>query len=172
MVDRNIISKLGLTAEEVDKQVSELFTNEHDKMLSEVLEKNIEALVPGTIVKGRIVTQLGNDVIVELGLKSEGIVDASEFDQPEEIQPGKELEVLLEEVDAEGSILLSKRKADRIRGWEHVITHHAEGDVLRNCQPPNQRRSVGGYRGAGVPAGLAGGHPQTGRYQPVYRRRN
>ncbi|HPY77764.1 MAG TPA: S1 RNA-binding domain-containing protein, partial [Anaerohalosphaeraceae bacterium] len=141
MVDRNIISKLGLTAEEVDKQVSELFTNEHDKMLSEVLEKNIEALVPGTIVKGRIVTQLGNDVIVELGLKSEGIVDASEFDQPEEIQPGKELEVLLEEVDAEGSILLSKRKADRIRGWEHVITHHAEGDVVKGIV---SRRIKGG----------------------------
>lgn len=141
MVDRNIISKLGLTAEEVDKQVSELFSNEHDKMLSEVLEKNIEALVPGTIVKGRIVTQLGNDVIVELGLKSEGIVDASEFDQPEEIQPGKELEVLLEEVDAEGSILLSKRKADRIRGWEHVITHHAEGDVVKGIV---SRRIKGG----------------------------
>ncbi|HOL88365.1 MAG TPA: 30S ribosomal protein S1 [Anaerohalosphaeraceae bacterium] len=141
MVDRNIISKLGLTAEELEKQVSEIFTDEHDKLLGEVLDKNVEALVPGTIVKGRIITQLGNDVIVELGLKSEGIVDASEFDDPSEIQPGREIEVLLEEVDAEGSILLSKRKADRIRGWEHVITHHKEGDIVKGIV---SRRIKGG----------------------------
>ncbi|MEJ5260365.1 MAG: 30S ribosomal protein S1 [Anaerohalosphaeraceae bacterium] len=141
MVDRNIISKLGLTAEELEKQVSEIFTDEHDKLLGEVLDKNVEALVPGTIVKGRIITQLGNDVIVELGLKSEGIVDASEFDDPSEIQPGREIEVLLEEVDAEGSILLSKRKADRIRGWEHVITHHKEGDIVKGVV---SRRIKGG----------------------------
>ncbi len=141
MVDRNIISKLGLTAEELEKQVSEIFTDEHDKLLGEVLDKNVEALVPGTIVKGRIITQLGNDVIVELGLKSEGIVDASEFDDPSEIRPGGEIEVLLEEVDAEGSILLSKRKADRIRGWEHVITHHKEGDIVKGVV---SRRIKGG----------------------------
>ena len=131
MVDKNLISRLGLTTEELEKQVNEIFTDEHDQLLGEVLEKNVEALVPGNIVKGRIITQIGNDVIVELGLKSEGIVDASEFDDPSEIQPGKEIEVLLEEVDAEGAILLSKRKADRIRGWEHVITHYKEGDVIK-----------------------------------------
>jgi len=131
MVDKNLISRLGLTTEELEKQVNEIFTDEHDQLLGEVLEKNVEALVPGKIVKGRIITQIGNDVIVELGLKSEGIVDASEFDDPSEIQPGKEIEVLLEEVDAEGAILLSKRKADRIRGWEHVITHYKEGDVIK-----------------------------------------
>lgn len=131
MVDKNLISRLGLTTEELEKQVNEIFTDEHDQLLGEVLEKNVEALVPGKIVKGRIITQIGNDVIVELGLKSEGIVDASEFDDPSEIQPGKEIEVLLEEVDAEGAILLSKRKADRIRGWEHVITHYKEGDVVK-----------------------------------------
>lgn len=141
MVDRNLISKLGLTPEELDKQVSEMFTPEHDRLLGEVLEKNVEALVPGTIVKGRIITQLGNDVIVELGLKSEGIVDASEFDDPTEIQAGREIEVLLEEVDAEGAILLSKRKADRIRGWEHVITHHKEGDIVKGIV---SRRIKGG----------------------------
>jgi small subunit ribosomal protein S1 len=131
MVDKNLISRLGLTTEELEKQVNEIFTDEHDQLLGEVLEKNVEALVPGKIVKGRIITQIGNDVIVELGLKSEGIVDASEFDDPSEIQPGREIEVLLEEVDAEGAILLSKRKADRIRGWEHVITHYKEGDVVK-----------------------------------------
>ncbi|MHC5060671.1 MAG: 30S ribosomal protein S1 [Planctomycetota bacterium] len=131
MVDRNIINKLGLSYDQIEEQVNELFNDEHTQLLDEALDKKVDTLVPGTILSGRIVTHLGNDVIVELGLKSEGIVDASEFDDPDEIAPGKELEVLLEEVDAEGGILLSKRKADRIRGWERIITTTKEEDIVK-----------------------------------------
>ena len=124
MVDKNIVKQLGTSNEDIEKQVNELFRPEHGELLNEMLDKKIDALVPGTIITGKIVTKLGNDVIVELGLKSEGIVDASEFDDHDEIVPGKEIEVLLEEVDAEGGILLSKRKADRIRGWERIIENN------------------------------------------------
>ena len=131
MVDRNIINKLGLSHEQIEAQVNELFTDEHSQLLEKALDKKVDTLIPGTILSGRIVTRLGNNVIVELGLKSEGIVDASEFDDPEEIAAGRELEVLLEEVDAEGGILLSKRKADRIRGWERIVTSTSEGDLVK-----------------------------------------
>jgi small subunit ribosomal protein S1 len=141
MVDRNLIQKLGLSNEQIEQEVSELFTPEYTQLLAEELDKKVEALVPGTIVKGKIVTQLGNDVIVELGLKSEGMVEASEFDDPSEIVSGKEIEVLLEEMDAESGILLSKRKADRIRGWERVIASNAEGDVVKGMV---SRRIKGG----------------------------
>ncbi len=130
MVNRNIISELGLSTEQIEKEVGELFTEEHSELLKQALDKKMDTLIPGTILKGRIVTRLGNDVIVELGLKSEGIVDAGEFDDPEEIAAGREIEILLEEVDAEGGILLSKRKADRIRGWEIIVTENKEGDVV------------------------------------------
>ncbi|RKY12114.1 MAG: 30S ribosomal protein S1 [Planctomycetota bacterium] len=141
MVDRNLINKLGLSNEQIEQEVNELFTSEHTQLLEEELAKKVESLAPGTIVTGRIVTQLGNDVIVELGLKSEGMVEASEFDDPEEIVAGKEIEVLLEEMDAESGILLSKRKADRIRGWERVIESNAEGDVVKGVV---SRRIKGG----------------------------
>ena len=130
MVSRNIIRQLGLSEEQVDLEVSKLFDEELQQVLNDALDQKVNALTPGTIIKGKIVTQLGNDVIVELGLKSEGIVPASEFDDPEEIVEGKEIEVLLEEVDAEGGILLSKRKADRIRGWERIIETNSEGDIV------------------------------------------
>ena len=71
MVDRNLISKLGLSEEVLEQQVAELFTSEHKQLLDEELAKKVEALVPGTIVTGRIVTQFGNDVIVEEGLKKD-----------------------------------------------------------------------------------------------------
>jgi small subunit ribosomal protein S1 len=130
MVDRNIIKKLGLTPEELDSQVNAIFGEAENMLLAEALDKKIDVLAPGTIIKGRIIQQIGSDVIVEIGLKSEGIVDVSEFDGPEEISPGNEIEVLIDEVDAGGLILLSKRKADRIRGWERIISTKKEGDII------------------------------------------
>jgi len=131
MVDRNIIRKLGFTPEELDSRVNELFGDAENELLSEALEKKVDALAPGNILKGRILQQIGNDVILEIGLKSEGVVDVSEFDDPQEIQPGSEIEVLLEEVDSGGLILLSKRKADRIRGWERIVSTKKEGDIVK-----------------------------------------
>ncbi|MCE5185988.1 MAG: 30S ribosomal protein S1 [Planctomycetaceae bacterium] len=141
MVNKNLINKLGLSEDTIEQEVSDLFTDEHRRILAEELEKKVEALVPGTIVKGKIVGVVGNDVVVELGLKSEGMVESSEFDDPSEIVPGKEIEVLLEEMDAESGILLSKRKADRIRGWERVISSNKEGDVVKGIV---SRRIKGG----------------------------
>ncbi len=131
MVDRNIVHKLDLSEEKLDQQVGELFTDEENEFLEEVIRAKVDSSLPGTILKGTIVTQIGNDVIVEVGLKSEGIVDAGEFEDADEITAGKDIEVLLEDTDSEGGlILLSKLKADRIRGWETIINTKNKGDVV------------------------------------------
>ena len=130
MVDLNIIQRLGLSQEQIDKEVGELFGEEESQLLTEALDKKIQTLAPGIILSGRIMQQIGNDVILEIGLKSEGIVESSEFDDPSEIEAGREIEVLIEDVDSGGTILLSKRKADRIRGWEKIVATNKEGDVV------------------------------------------
>ena len=131
MVDRNIVNKLGLSEQQLDQQVGEMFSDEESRYLEQALETRVDSRLPGTILKGTIVSQIGNDVMVEVGLKSEGVVDAGEFGSPEEITPGTEIEVLLEDTDSEsGLILLSKRKADVIRGWETIINTKKEGDVV------------------------------------------
>jgi len=131
MVDRNIVNRLGMSQDELDQQVSEMFTEEDSEFLEEVLRTKVDSRLPGAILKGTIVSRIGNDVIVEVGLKSEGVVDASEFEGSEERAPGKEIEVLLEDTDSGGGlVLLSKRKADRIRGWETIINTKKEGDVV------------------------------------------
>ena len=131
MVNFNIINTLGINLDEINAEVDAMYTEEHTQMLDDVLDTKTQALVPGSIITGTIVEQLGNDVIVEIGLKSEGVVDADEFDSSDEIESGKKIEVFVEEVDAEdGIILLSKRKADRIRGWEIIVSQKGEGDIV------------------------------------------
>ena len=131
MVNFNIINTLGINLDEINAEVDAMYTEEHTQMLDDVLDTKTQALIPGSIITGTIVEQLGNDVIVEIGLKSEGVVDADEFDNSDEIEPGKTIEVFVEEVDAsDGIILLSKRKADRIRGWEIIVSEKGEGDIV------------------------------------------
>jgi len=131
MVDRNIVNELGLSQEKLDQQVSEMFSEKESKFLEEVLRAKVDSRLPGSILKGTIVSQIGNDVIIEIGLKSEGVVDASEFDSADEIEPGRVIEVLLEETDSACELIpLSKRKADRIKGWEKIIETKKEGDVV------------------------------------------
>jgi small subunit ribosomal protein S1 len=132
MVDRNIVNKLGLSEEKLDQQVSEMFGEQENEFLEEALQTKVDLRLPGTILKGTIVSQIGNDVVVEVGLKSEGIVDAGEFDSSDQIVPGKEIEVLLEDTDSEsGLVLLNKRKADLTRGWQTILEAKKEGDVVK-----------------------------------------
>jgi small subunit ribosomal protein S1 len=132
MVDRNIVNKLGLTQEKLEQQVSEMFGEQEIEFLEQALQTKVDLRLPGTLLKGTIVSRIGNDVIVEVGLKSEGIVDAIEFDSADEIEPGREIEVLLEDTDSEsGLILLNKRKADLMRGWKTILDTKAEGDVVK-----------------------------------------
>src|SRR4030043_508428 len=115
----------------MDSVVGEMVGDGENQYLEQVLQRKVDSRLPGTILKGTIVSQIGNDVIVEVGLKSEGVVESDEFDSPDEIAPGKEIEVLLEDTDSEGGlILLNKRKADRIRGWETIVDTKKEGDIV------------------------------------------
>jgi len=132
MVDRNIVNKLGLSQEKLEQQVNEMFGDQENDFLEKALQTKVDLRLPGAILKGTIVSRIGNDVIVEVGLKSEGIVDAGEFDNPDEIEQGKEIEVLLEDTDSEsGLILLNKRKADLMRGWQTILDTKKEGDVVK-----------------------------------------
>ncbi len=66
--------------------------------------------------------------------KSEGVVTLDEWEADNPPKPGDRVSVLLEEVEDDfGLIMLSKRKADRVREWERVIKNHAEGDVVKGA---------------------------------------
>ena len=115
MVDYNLINSLGITDEDIAAQMGGADISQ-EAMLGGAGQS--AAPQPGSIIKGRIVNVVGGDVIVEVGFKSEGSVELAEFDDPASIQIGSEIEVFLDAVESDSElIVLSKRKADRIRGW-------------------------------------------------------
>ncbi len=87
---------------------------------------------PGTILKGRIVEFTKDHVVIDVGLKSEGLVPIQEFSDPSELSLGAEVEVLLDKAeDDNGQIVLSREKAERLRQWEHVVEHCEEGSIVK-----------------------------------------
>jgi len=131
MVNDLILEEMNIRRDQIDEEVSRALQDPQVEDLEKAIEDSIKDFHPGSIIKGRVVSVLGDDVIVDVGYKSEGVVPLSEFGDRAEVKPGDEVEVLLDAVeDDSGTIVLSKRKADRIRGWERVISEHKEGDVV------------------------------------------
>jgi small subunit ribosomal protein S1 len=151
MVDHILIQSLDISDEDVEKQLGAAL-GEYDQDSFGELLKDTHQHEAGTILTGRVVDVVGNDVIVEVGLKSEGAIELSEFNG-EPPATGEEIEVFLEEMESDtGLVELSKRKADRIRSWERILEHNNEGDVVRG---PVTRKIKGGLlMDIGVPAFL------------------
>lgn len=75
----------------------------------------------GEIVQARVLRTTDSSVILEFGFKSEGAVPIDEFKDPAAVEPGQEVEVLLESLeDDDGVVVLSKKKADFLRVWELI----------------------------------------------------
>jgi small subunit ribosomal protein S1 len=129
MNTKEMLKRMTLPQEKLDADLAEIFGETKPEEGAPVGLANFEA---DTILKGRVIDIINDEVIVDVGYKSEGVISKSEFENPEEIDIGDEVEVLLDGVEDEtGQIQLSKRKADRLRGWERVISTHKEGDTVR-----------------------------------------
>ncbi len=95
-------------------------------------QTSFDKLKEGSIIKGTITEIRQNEVVVDIGGKSEGLVPAQEFSDLGELQIGEEIEVFLEKLeDKEGNPLLSFDKAEQKKNWENIITKCEEGSIVQ-----------------------------------------
>ncbi len=91
--------------------------------LAALYEETFRNIDEGTIIEGQVVALSKDRVVVDIGYKSEGIILADQFSN-EELQAlklGDKLKVYIEErEDAEGNLILSKEKADKMKVWEEL----------------------------------------------------
>jgi small subunit ribosomal protein S1 len=85
----------------------------------------------GEIVHAKVLRVTEGMVILEFGFKSEGAVPLDEFKDRDSIEPGQEVEVLLESLeDDDGIVVLSKKKADFLRVWEKIREAHESDEPV------------------------------------------
>lgn len=123
---------------------SEDYTDEEFHELAGMYENTLSEIEEKEIVTGIVVSVDEKYVIVDIGFKSEGIVQANEFSDKvlENLAPGDEVEVFLDKVeDREGQLILSRKKADILQAWENLENAHETGEVIEGYI---QRRIKGG----------------------------
>ncbi|MCB1103301.1 MAG: 30S ribosomal protein S1 [Cephaloticoccus sp.] len=99
--------------------------------MQELLEQSsFDKLKEGAIISGTITEIRQNEVVVDIGGKSEGLVPAHEFIDIGELQIGSEIEVLLEKLeDKNGNPVVSFDKAEQKKNWDNILTKFPEGSV-------------------------------------------
>lgn len=94
-------------------------------------EQNFENLKEGSIIKGTIIEIRQNEVVVDIGAKSEGTIAGHEFVDLGDLEIGQEIEVFLEKIeDKEGNPVISYDKAEQKKNWEEVLSKYQEGTVV------------------------------------------
>ncbi len=118
-----------------EENYSETEAMEFQQLLDarELLSKqgSLTSLSAGQILTGTIVEITKDFIVVDVGLKSEGLIPANEFASSDEIELGNQIEVYLDDAEAEtGQILLSREKARKQRQWEYILEHCEEGSII------------------------------------------
>ena len=97
--------------------------------LAAMYEETFRNFEEGTITEGRIVALTKDKVVVDIGYKSEGMIPSDQFSAEElqQVKVGDRLQVYIEECeDADGNLVLSKEKADKMKIWEELEKLHKE----------------------------------------------
>jgi small subunit ribosomal protein S1 len=117
-------ARLGIEVEEVE---------DFGKALAD-FESGAKTIKEGQVVTGKVLKVLEKEVIVDIGYKSEGVIDIEEFrgvDRKIEVDVGDEIDVLLEKTeDSDGYVVLSKEKAERLKVWDAVETAYDNGEPI------------------------------------------
>ncbi len=124
---------VGLTLEEIEAIEGQDYSVAQREELEAQYLENIGSnqIRPGAIVTGRLLRRVGNEVIVDINYKSEGIIPMSEFGKDEEIIPGEEVDVLIETLeDQDGRVSVSKEKAHFHKVWKDIKDAYDTGSEI------------------------------------------
>ncbi len=129
--------KAESAAEEAAAQKAEAKSFE-EMSFEEALEASLQSLSTDERVRGIVVGIAPNEVQVEVvGRKQAGYIPVDELSADPNVNPedvvkvGDELELLIMRTnDQEGTIMLSKKRVDAMKGWDKVVEAEASGEVL------------------------------------------
>tara|TARA_B100000886_G_scaffold26696_1_gene16918 strand:+ start:3017 stop:4828 length:1812 start_codon:yes stop_codon:yes gene_type:complete len=91
------------------------------QVLSEEYQGTFNDISENQIISAKVIGISDNDVMVDIGFKSEGLISRSEFDNKDLPEIGSNIDIFLEKFeDTDGNITLSKYKADFIKRWDEL----------------------------------------------------
>ena len=99
-----------------------------ENLLSEEYQGTFNDISENQIISAKVIGISDSDVMVDIGFKSEGLINRSEFNSKDLPEIGSNIDIFLEKFeDTDGNITLSKYKADFIKRWEE-LKHFCENE--------------------------------------------
>ena len=124
--DIRTITKADLDSSVKQTEVSKNIQDQYLGSISEISENQV--------LTGRVIGMNEKDILIDIGFKSEGLIDRSEFLQNALPQIGDKIEVYLEYLeDRNGNLVLSKEKADFMRRWRDIREFY-EKEIIFTCK--------------------------------------
>lgn len=107
------------------------YSQEELNELSKLYAESFRDIKEGEIIQGKIVSLSGDNVVVDVGFKSDGTIPKSEFASTEEIKIGATIDIVIEKTeDEDGNLVLSKKRADFLKIWSRVMDAYENQTVL------------------------------------------
>ncbi len=101
--------------------------------MEEAMKQSGKSLVAqGEIVKGTVIELRKNEVLVDIGYKSEGVIPGGEFIDLKSVKVGDIIDVLIEKLEnKEGTVVLSHEKAEFKKNWDNILSICNEGGIIK-----------------------------------------
>ena len=135
-MEENNTQDIKETSEDLegDTRVGEDKAEAEPEDFKKLYEESLKSIEEGDILRGTVMVVNEEYVTVDIGYKSEGQIQISEFKDKDGnvgVKVGDEIDVLLErKEDDNGLITLSKEKADKLKAWRSVSKAFREGEIV------------------------------------------
>src|SRR5688572_2228400 len=124
------------------KGFGEGYSKEKRAEMEKMYSGTVTTVNTGEVVSGIVVGINDRDVILNIGFKSDGLVPLAEFKDMTDLKIGDTVDLFIEErEDAMGQLVLSRRKAKLVKGWEYVQKALDNDSVIEGFV---KRRTKGG----------------------------
>ena len=125
-----IIKEVVARMNDIEKKVTPEENQELEVMSEEAIDKTIVQIRPGQIITGKVEMITDDEVCVNIGYKSDGIVKKSELSSTD-VKEGDEIEVEVVKVnDGEGNVLLSQKNIINRKAWEEICAKEEAGEFV------------------------------------------
>nr|MEE4268951.1 S1 RNA-binding domain-containing protein [Candidatus Krumholzibacteria bacterium] len=104
----------------------------YDAMLALInqYEETLTDIQEGQILQGTVIEVRENEVLLNIGFKSEGVINLDEFGA-NAVTEGDTFDVFLEKLEnQDGLVVLSKERADFLKVWDKIKVAHEAGDIV------------------------------------------
>jgi small subunit ribosomal protein S1 len=127
--------KAVATPEEFDWDAYEsdsLIKSDKRKELENLYDQTLSSITENEVVDGTVVAMNKREALINIGYKSEGVVNMNEFRYNPELAIGDTVEVYVEsQEDRNGQLNLSHKKARALRSWDRVNQALEQDEIIK-----------------------------------------